>query len=121
MSLGDEHGGEDTPQVRLLHRQVGLRRSRTAPPRPLVRGHLQRSGGHEGGYRGGRQGGLQEVDRGQREALGPPRSRRPTEERLEKRLLRLSLERDPVGASSPLRPDRIFAPIKTSRAQAFIV
>jgi hypothetical protein len=45
---------------------------------------IQRPRGHQGGHRGGRQGGLQEGHRGQRGALGPPRSSRPTEERLEK-------------------------------------
>jgi hypothetical protein len=47
--IGGEHGGEDAPQVRLLHRKVGPRCSRTAPPRWLACGRLQRSGSHEGG------------------------------------------------------------------------
>src|SRR5215217_6635872 len=120
MSLGGEHGGEDAPQVRLLHRQVGPRHSRTAPPRRLVCGRLQRQGGHEGRYRGGRQGGLREVDRGEGGVLGPSRRRWPNEERLESGLRR-SLERDPVGAPPPSRPDLRTYRIGTSRDPAFIV
>src|ERR671916_416288 len=91
---------EDAPQVRLLHRRVGLGHSRTAPPRRLVCGSLQRSGGYEGKHRGGRQGGLFQVDRGERRLLEPSRKQRPSEKGRE---VKYGVIRS--GQPPPSRPD----------------